>query len=70
MGNIVDKGPNIILIKDTKGYIFGGFASTCWTVGPQFSGDQTLIKNKCKCFGNISALYSTLITIKDFSPRI
>jgi hypothetical protein len=38
MGNIIDKGPSVVFIKDFDGHIFGGFASTSWTVGPQFKG--------------------------------
>lgn len=56
MGNIVDKGPTIILIKDTKGHIFGGFASTSWTVGPQFSGTS---KNFIFSLSPNMAIYNT-----------
>lgn len=38
MGSIIDKGPSVIFIQDTDGYIFGGFASTSWTISPQFTG--------------------------------
>ena len=38
LGAIIDKGPSIIVIKDQDGYIFGGFASTSWTISPQFTG--------------------------------
>jgi len=38
LGAIVDKGPSIIVIKDQDGGVFGGFASTSWTVSPQFTG--------------------------------
>ncbi|XP_077451975.1 MTOR-associated protein MEAK7 isoform X3 [Stigmatopora argus] len=33
-------GPTLLLIKDTKGYVFGGFASISWEVKPQFQGDS------------------------------
>ncbi|XP_057692908.1 MTOR-associated protein MEAK7 [Corythoichthys intestinalis] len=33
-------GPTLLLIKDTKGHIFGGFASYSWEVKPQFQGDS------------------------------
>ncbi|KAM9815451.1 MTOR-associated protein MEAK7 isoform 3-T14 [Syngnathus typhle] len=33
-------GPTLLLIKDTKGYVFGGFASLSWEVKPQFQGDS------------------------------
>lgn len=38
MGKIIDKGPSIIVVKDLDGHIFGGFASSSWTLSPQFSG--------------------------------
>ncbi|XP_078114167.1 MTOR-associated protein MEAK7 [Sander vitreus] len=33
-------GPTLLLIKDTKGHVFGGFASHAWEVKPQFQGDS------------------------------
>lgn len=39
MGNIIDKGPSVIFVQDTDGHIFGGFASTSWTISPQFTGN-------------------------------
>lgn len=33
-------GPTLMVIKDTKGHVFGGFASQAWTVKPQFQGDS------------------------------
>ncbi|XP_061775946.1 MTOR-associated protein MEAK7 isoform X1 [Nerophis ophidion] len=33
-------GPTLLLIKDTKGHVFGGFASPSWEVRPQFQGDS------------------------------
>ncbi|XP_051916875.1 MTOR-associated protein MEAK7 isoform X2 [Hippocampus zosterae] len=33
-------GPTLLLIKDTKGHVFGGFASLSWEVKPQFQGDS------------------------------
>lgn len=38
MGNIVDRGPSLVFVKDLDGHIFGGFASTSWAIGPQFKG--------------------------------
>ncbi|XP_067854212.1 MTOR-associated protein MEAK7 isoform X2 [Heptranchias perlo] len=37
-GQILHKGPSILVIKDSDGYIFGGFASHSWDVKPQFQG--------------------------------
>ena len=33
-------GPTLLLIKDTKGHVFGGFASHAWEVKPQFQGER------------------------------
>ncbi|CAF98913.1 unnamed protein product, partial [Tetraodon nigroviridis] len=33
-------GPTLLLIKDTKGHVFGGFASHAWELKPQFQGDS------------------------------
>ena len=33
-------GPTLLLIKDTKGHVFGGFASHTWEVKPQFQGER------------------------------
>ncbi|XP_051953502.1 MTOR-associated protein MEAK7-like [Xyrauchen texanus] len=40
VGNCKGRGPTVLLIKDTKGHIFGGFASQSWEVKPQFQGDS------------------------------
>ncbi|XP_074487822.1 MTOR-associated protein MEAK7 [Sebastes fasciatus] len=36
-------GPTLLLVKDTKGHVFGGFASHAWEVKPQFQGDSRCI---------------------------
>ncbi|XP_055790340.1 MTOR-associated protein MEAK7 [Salvelinus fontinalis] len=40
VGSCKGRGPTVLLIKDTKGHIFGGFASHGWEVKPQFQGDS------------------------------
>ncbi|KAG9273047.1 TLD domain-containing protein 1 isoform X1 [Astyanax mexicanus] len=40
VGNCKSQGPTVILVKDTKGHIFGGFASHSWEIKPQFQGDS------------------------------
>eukprot|EP00743_Colponemidia_sp_Colp-15_P003565 GILK01003846.1.p1 GENE.GILK01003846.1~~GILK01003846.1.p1 ORF type:complete len:607 (+),score=90.01 GILK01003846.1:153-1973(+) len=32
------QGPTIVVIKDTLGYVFGGFASEAWHISPHFYG--------------------------------
>uniref|UniRef100_A0A8C5QP75 MTOR-associated protein MEAK7 n=1 Tax=Leptobrachium leishanense TaxID=445787 RepID=A0A8C5QP75_9ANUR len=38
-GCIVDQGPCLLVLKDSDGFIFGGFASQEWEVKPQYRGD-------------------------------
>ncbi|CAG2218258.1 unnamed protein product [Mytilus edulis] len=38
VGHIVNKGPSIIIVKDKDGYIFGGYSSQGWELGPKFYG--------------------------------
>ncbi|XP_056622344.1 MTOR-associated protein MEAK7 [Triplophysa dalaica] len=40
VGNCKDRGPTVLLMKDTKGHVFGGFASQSLEVKPQFQGDS------------------------------
>lgn len=40
-GKIVCQGPTIIILKDSDGHIFGGFASHSWEFKPQFQGDSS-----------------------------
>ncbi|KAF7658021.1 hypothetical protein LDENG_00018350 [Lucifuga dentata] len=40
VAGLVKRGPTLLLIKDTKGHVFGGFASHAWEVKPQFQGDS------------------------------
>ena len=34
----VNKGPTLLVVRDTKGYLFGVFAAVSWKFGPQFLG--------------------------------
>ena len=36
----VSKGPTLLIVRDTKGYIFGVFAAASWKFGPQFFGNK------------------------------
>ncbi|KAL7871065.1 hypothetical protein SRHO_G00085620 [Serrasalmus rhombeus] len=40
VGNCKSGGPTVLLVKDTKGHIFGGFISHSWEIKPQFQGDS------------------------------
>ncbi|XP_072135985.1 MTOR-associated protein MEAK7 isoform X3 [Mobula birostris] len=37
---IIHKGPTLLVVKDSLGHIFGGFASCSWELKPQFQGDS------------------------------
>ncbi|XP_044283742.1 MTOR-associated protein MEAK7 isoform X2 [Varanus komodoensis] len=54
-GHIVNKGPCVLVLKDTDGHIFGGFSSSSWEVKPQFQGNSS-------CF-----LFSVAPTLAVFS---
>uniref|UniRef100_UPI0037E88063 MTOR-associated protein MEAK7 n=1 Tax=Semicossyphus pulcher TaxID=241346 RepID=UPI0037E88063 len=40
VSGLMKRGPTLLLLKDTKGHVFGGFASHAWEVKPQFQGDS------------------------------
>lgn len=42
MGRIVDQGPSVIIIEDTNGAVFGGFAPQSWTYAPKFCGEPII----------------------------
>lgn len=35
---ISHQGPTLVIIRDTDGHVFGGFASTSWAIKSQFEG--------------------------------
>ncbi|KAM3608918.1 uncharacterized protein V6R79_006770 [Siganus canaliculatus] len=37
---LTKRGPTLLLVRDTKGHVFGGFASHGWELKPQFQGDS------------------------------
>ena len=37
----INKGPTLLIVKDTKGYVFGIFAAVSWKFGPQFFGKHS-----------------------------
>ncbi|XP_060110505.1 MTOR-associated protein MEAK7 [Heteronotia binoei] len=40
LGHLVNKGPCLLVLRDSDGYVFGGFASCSWEAKPQFQGDS------------------------------
>ncbi|CAJ1057007.1 MTOR-associated protein MEAK7 [Xyrichtys novacula] len=40
VAGLIKRGPTLLLLKDTKGHVFGGFASHTWEVKPQFQGNS------------------------------
>lgn len=49
--HITHQGPCLLVLEDSDGYVFGGFASCSWEVKPQFQGD-----NKCFLFSIIPSM--------------
>ncbi|XP_050532754.1 MTOR-associated protein MEAK7 [Daktulosphaira vitifoliae] len=56
---IIDQGSTIIIVKDTSGHVFGGFASQPWLLKPKFYGDSSCFLfslypnlNYCAASGN------------------
>ncbi|KAG7473218.1 hypothetical protein MATL_G00093400 [Megalops atlanticus] len=39
VSSCVRQGPTVLLVRDSRGYEFGGFASQGWDIKPQFQGD-------------------------------
>lgn len=54
MGRIMDQGPSVIIIEDTNGAVFGGFASSSWSLSPKFTGNDSAflftLRPKMRCF--------------------
>ena len=44
----VHKGPTLLVVRDTKGYLFGVFAAVGWKFGPQFFGKTLLPTTKLR----------------------
>uniref|UniRef100_A0A8D2ZDT5 MTOR-associated protein MEAK7 n=1 Tax=Scophthalmus maximus TaxID=52904 RepID=A0A8D2ZDT5_SCOMX len=40
VSGLTKRGPTLLLVKDSQGNVFGGFASHSWEVKPQFQGDS------------------------------
>ncbi|XP_044125318.1 MTOR-associated protein MEAK7 [Bufo gargarizans] len=39
-GHLLDQGPSLLVLRDSGGCIFGGFAAQNWEAKPQFQGDS------------------------------
>ena len=46
MSCIKGHGPTVLLLRDTKGHVFGGFASHSWEIRPQFQGEYKHFQKK------------------------
>ncbi|XP_066570050.1 MTOR-associated protein MEAK7 isoform X2 [Amia ocellicauda] len=44
-GQVVRKGPTVLVLRDNRGHVFGGFASQSWEIKPKFQGN-----NQCFLF--------------------
>ncbi|XP_055372161.1 MTOR-associated protein MEAK7 [Condylostylus longicornis] len=54
LGRIMDQGPTVLIVEDSNGYIFGGFAPDSWSLSPNFVGNDTsfifTLRPKMRCF--------------------
>lgn len=50
VAGLLKHGSTLLLIKDTKGHVFGGFASHSWEVKPQFQGEILSLFKSCIFF--------------------
>lgn len=54
LGRIMDQGPTVIIVEDTNGYVFGGFASASWCLSANFAGNTSTflftLRPKMRCF--------------------
>lgn len=54
LGRIIDQGPTVIIIEDSNGYIFGGYATDTWELSPNFAGNDSsflfTLRPKIRCF--------------------
>ncbi|XP_026332729.1 TLD domain-containing protein 1 isoform X2 [Hyposmocoma kahamanoa] len=40
-GRIQESGPSLLIVEDSSGFIFGGYASESWQICPNFYGDDS-----------------------------
>lgn len=40
LGRIMDQGPTVLIVEDTNGHIFGGFATDSWSLSANFVGNE------------------------------
>lgn len=40
LSSVINQGPTILVIEDSDNYLFGGFASVDWNLGPKFIGND------------------------------
>lgn len=54
LGRIVDQGSTVVIVEDSNGYIFGGYATAPWALGPNYVGDDNsflfTLRPKMRCF--------------------
>lgn len=54
IGRIMDQGPTVIIVEDTNGWIFGGYATDSWSLNPNFTGNDNSflfsLRPKMRCF--------------------
>lgn len=41
LGRIMEQGPSVLIVEDTDGYIYGGYATDSWTMRAKFTGSES-----------------------------
>ena len=42
LGSITDRGPSLVVVRDTDGHVFGGYAPESWHCNGDFYGEPIL----------------------------
>lgn len=54
LGRIMDQGSTVVIVEDSNGYIFGGYATESWALGPNFLGNENsflfTLRPKMRCY--------------------
>ncbi|XP_055592677.1 MTOR-associated protein MEAK7 [Uranotaenia lowii] len=54
LGRIIDQGPTVVIVEDSNGFIFGGYATDAWALSPNFCGNDNsflfTLRPKMRCF--------------------
>lgn len=50
----MDQGSTVVIVEDSNGFIFGGYATESWALGPNYLGNENsflfTLRPKMRCF--------------------